>query len=315
MLRVVLAVLVTTACGRAQGVADEDLGALVVAPKQVETKIDVARAATEPAELGRALTTPYRKLVAGLGPHVVSIAGTTIVDEAGEAVMELSERTTLELGAGDVFRGVYTNTQDYGREVTFVDGSLYLRPRYQRWHKRAPETTDEPLALRDAFVLPIAAVWDLLAPGVELTDQGAIDVAGRSGRKIAVQQSPRPAKPPAEALVQRKWREQRTIEDVTGEVVIDTETGAPLTTKLSGTVGFMRDGRRFRMKLSVTSAISDLGKPAAITAPAPEEVVTTPERLREVDERDYLLQGIAPPLRKNPDGTAVTPTLPKAEDK
>jgi hypothetical protein len=29
--------------------------------------------------------------------------------------------------------------------------------------------------------------------------------------------------------------------------------------------------------------------------------------MREVDDRDYLLQGIAPPLRRNPDGTAVPP--------
>ena len=45
----------------------------------------------------------------------------------------------------------------------------------------------------------------------------------------------------------------------------------------------------------------------AITAPAEAEVVATPERKREVDERDYLLQGIAPPIRKNADGTAATP--------
>ena len=34
-------------------------------------------------------------------------------------------------------------------------------------------------------------------------------------------------------------------------------------------------------------------------------MIATPERRREVDDRDYLLQGIAPPLRRNPDGTAI----------
>ena len=316
MIRLVwVGLLATAACGRAQGVADEDLGDLVIAPKVADEKIDVARAAKEPAELGRALMSPHARFVPGLGPHVVSIATSTIVDETGKAVTELSERTTLELGEGTTFRGLYTNTQDYGREAIFVGDALYLRPRYQRWHKRLPETADEPVAVRDSFFAPIAATWDLIAPAVELTDQGVVDVGGRSARKIALKQTPRPASPPAETLAQRTWRESRTIEDVTGEVILDVATGAPLSAKLTGTIGFMRDGRRFKMKVSLTAAISDIGKPVAIAAPPEAEVVTTPERLREVDERDYLLQGIAPPLRKNADGTAVTPTRPSKEPK
>ena len=35
-------------------------------------------------------------------------------------------------------------------------------------------------------------------------------------------------------------------------------------------------------------------------------MVATPERLREVDDRDFLLQGIAPPMRKPTDGAAAT---------
>jgi hypothetical protein len=45
--------------------------------------------------------------------------------------------------------------------------------------------------------------------------------------------------------------------------------------------------------------------------PATEDVVATPERLREVDDRDFLLQGIAPPLRKAADGSTIAPQ-PKA---
>jgi hypothetical protein len=77
--------------------------------------------------------------------------------------------------------------------------------------------------------------------------------------------------------------------------------------KLAGTIGFTRDGRRFTMKISVDSTLSGLGSPAMILAPAEGDVVATPERRREVDDRDYLLQGIAPALRRNPDGTAVPP--------
>lgn len=297
-------------CGRAKGVADEDLGGLVVEAKQPDRKVTVERAAKEPAELTKALMQPHRQVLAALGPHTVSIATRTIVEEAGAQVSELGDQTRIEIGETGTFHALYDNTAEYGREATFVGGKLYLRPRYQRWHVRAPESADEPALLRDQFFEPIAATWDLLAPGVELTDLGTAQIAGRAGRKIAIKLSPTPAKPAAETTSQRAWREQRTIEEVTGEVILDPEHGAPLSVQLAGTISFMRDGRRFKMKTSVTSSISQIGTPVAITTPADGEVVATPERLREVDERDYLLQGIAPPIRKNADGTAATPVLP-----
>ncbi len=293
---------------------DEDLGGLVKEPKQPDPEIAVDRAAKESAELGRALARPYREVLVDLGPHTAMLSGTTTVEEAGRPVSSLSDTAKIEVGDAGAFHAVYANDADYGREVIFVGGKLYLRPRYQRWHGRAPESADEPAALRDQFFEPIAATWDLLAPGIELSDKGPADVAGRPGRKIEIKLSPKPTKPAVETIAQKKWREQRTIEEVSGEVILDSDKGAPLAVKLTGTVSFMRDGRRFKMKTSITAALSAIGAPAAITAPDQAEVVATPERKREVDDRDYLLQGIAPPIRKNADGTAATPQLvaPKA---
>ncbi len=311
MIRVHLAAILTlgsaVGCGRSQGVPDEDLGPLVLEPKQEDGKIVVERAAKEPAELSRALALPHRKVLAAIGPHTATLATMTTVEEAGKAVSALGDKTTIEIGETGAYHALYENDADYGREVIFVGGMMYLRPRYQKWHGRAQESAAEPLALRDQFFEPIAATWDLLAPGVELTDKGPADTGGRPGRKIAIQLSPKPRKPAAETIAQRKWREQRTIEEVTGEVILDAEKGTPLAIQLAGTVSFMRDGRRFKMKTSLTASISAIGTVVAISAPVQGEVVATPERLREVDDRDYLLQGIAPPLRKNPDGTAVAP--------
>ena len=314
MIRVHLAAVLTLgsaiACGRSKGVPDEELGGLVIEPKQPDAKIVVDRAAKDPAELARALAQSHRTVLAALGPHVASLATMTTVEEAGKPVSALGDKTTIEVGDAGAYHALYENDADYGREVIFTGGTLYLRPRYQRWHGRAPESADEPPALRDQFFEPMAATWDLLAPGIELSDKGAATVAGRPGRKIAIQRSPKPTRPAAETITQRKWREQRTIEEVTGEVILDAELGTPLAVQLAGTVSFMRDGRRFKMKTSVTASLGSIGTPTAITAPAQGEVVATPERLREVDERDYLLQGIAPAIRKNADGTAATPQPP-----
>ena len=313
MRRALLSAIATlaVACGRSEGVPDEQLGGLVIAPKTKAPPIDVARAGKDTKELGRALMLPYRDVITALGPHTYSISTSTVVEEAGKKVNELSDQTSISLGDKGAFSAVYTNSADYGREAMWVDGKLFLRPRYQRWHGRAPEHPDEPNQIRDSFFVPIAATWELLAPGAELTDQGTVQVAGRTGKKIAVKLSPDPAKPQAEMLTQRKWREKRSIEAVSGEVVLDPDKGVPLSVKLSGTIVFTRDGRRFTMKVSLDASAREIGKAVAVAVPPPDQVVSTPERLREVDDRDFLLQGIAPPLRRNPDGTAVTPQ-PKA---
>lgn len=305
MSYLIASLALASACGRSEGVPDDKLGTLVIAPKEKHAPIDVARAAKDPAELGRALATPYRDVVTALGPHTYSFKSTNTVDENGKRVSELTDTTKIELGANDTFHGTYENSADYGREAIFEGGKLYLRPRYQRFHGRAPETPDEPGQVRDSYFDSIYATWELLAPAVELSDGGAATVAGRSGRKIIVKQAPSPRGNPPETLDQRKWREKRSIEGVSGEVVLDAEKGVPLSVKLAGTVSFSRDGRRFTMKLSLDSALASTGA-VAIAAPPPDMVVATPERLREVDDRDFLLQGIAPPLRKNeaPAGSA-----------
>jgi hypothetical protein len=286
------------ACGRSQGVSDEQLGGLVIDRKRPEDPIDLERAAKDPAELGRALTRPHGDVIAALGPHTVKLATSNVTVENGKPIGALDEETRIELGEGGAFHARYTSSADYGREVIFTGGTLYLRPRYQRWHARAPEAPGEPAALREQYFGAIAATWDLLAPGAELTDRGAVELAGRAGRKIEVRLSPSPAAPAPERLPQRKWREGRSIDELSGEVVLDAEKGVPLAVKLAGAVGFTRDGRRFTMKLGLDGAIGGIGTAVAIAAPAPADVVATPERLREVDERDFLLQGIAPPLRR-----------------
>ncbi|MEO8707349.1 MAG: hypothetical protein ABI867_45395 [Kofleriaceae bacterium] len=310
MIRIAAAILALVACGRSSGVPDDQLGGLVHEVKAPE-KVDVDQASKDPAELSRAMALPYTAVIAAVGPHSLSIDTKTVVDEAGKPVSELTDHAALELGETGTFHGVYTNSADYGREATYLGGKLYLRPRYQRWHVRAPEAPEEPGQIRDLYFAAIAATWDLVAPGAEITDRGAATVAGRAGRKIEVKLAPTAHDNPREELSQRRWREGRTVESLSGEVILDADTGVPLAAKLAGSVTFMRDGRRFVMKLELDAKLTAVGV-VAIAAPPEAEVVATPTRKHEVDERDYLLQGIAPSIRKNADGTAIKPSVAPA---
>src|SRR5262245_36957879 len=213
MVRLAVLALCATACSRSQSTADRDLPGLVVEARRSEAPIDVERATGDPEELGRALARPYRATLAALGPHTVAVSTVTTVTEAGQPISELSDRAQIDNGDAGAYHAIYTNSADYGRETTFVNGRLYLRPRYQRWHVRGPEAPDEPDALRDQYFDAIAATWDLLAPGADVADRGAIQISGRRGRKIEVKRAAEPGQPPAEPIAQRKWRENRSIDD------------------------------------------------------------------------------------------------------
>src|SRR4051794_11895046 len=86
------------ACGRAQGVPDQELGGLVVDTKVPDKAIDLDLAAKDAAELSRALARPYRAMVAALPPHTVMIQSKTTVEEGGKVTDELGETSTISLG-------------------------------------------------------------------------------------------------------------------------------------------------------------------------------------------------------------------------
>lgn len=288
------------ACRRESGVPDSELGELVLERPSKDHPIDVALAARDAAELGRAVATPHHKVAAALGPHRLLVRSRLIVTEparAGLVVEDLSDETRLLYASDKAWRGVLTNSADYGREVLYLAPDLYLRARYQRWHQRPPTDEQEPEVLLDRFAEGGAANWDLLEPAIAVADRQSATFAGRPARKLAISRSERPAKPAVEAVAQRKWRQTRQIEAVEGEVTLDEASGAVLALELRGTVRFQRDGRTFAMQLSIDSRLEEVGQTPALPPPAAEEVVQTPGRLHEVDERDQLLEGIAPPLR------------------
>lgn len=303
------------ACRREGGVPDSELGELVVERPTKDHPIDVALAAREVAELGRAIATPHHKVAAALGPHRLLVRSRLLVTEpaqAGRVVEDLSDETRLSYASDKAWRGVLTNSADYGREVLYLAPELYLRARYQRWHQRLPTDEREPELLFDRFAEGAAANWDLLAPGIAVADRGSAPFAGRTARKLALSPAVRPAKPASEPVAQRKWRETREIEAVEGQVTLDETSGAVLALELRGTVRFRRDGRTFAMQLSIDSQLEDLGQAPNLSPPAAEEVVQTPGRLHEVDERDQLLEGIAPPLRADRRPSRTKAPAPKA---
>lgn len=298
---VALATASTLACGSGEGRPDEELHGLVHAEEKAPDAVDLDRAANEVAEFGRALAQPHAALAEAIGPHQFRSKSSVVVTEDGKTVEELSYENSIQLDSNRNYHALSNNSQDYGREVYFVADTLYLRPRYAPvFHQRPPVDEKEPGRILDELFGDLGAYFDVVAAGAELVDRGHAEVSGRAGRKVEIKAAPETADRPAEQAAQRKWRNDVEVRAVKGEVVLDAESASPLLGHLDATAAFIRDGRRFEMKLTVRHEVADIGSTPAVEAPAGEIVVSTPEHNREVFEREQLLKGIAPPARKAP---------------
>jgi hypothetical protein len=307
-----LAAAAVAGCGRSGGTPDEDLPGVVHARTEAAPAIDAARAARDPAVLTAAIDLPEHRADVALGAHVLTEKSVVEIREAGAVVDDLTTTLTLAYDASGAYHATLDNSADYGREVVFSGDTLYLRPRYARWHRRAPETEGEPTALRDQLASELAAHFDLIAPAVAVADQGEVTQAGRPARKIALDKAAAPRKAPAQHLTQRAWRDTVEVDQVAGEVVLDARSGIPLRAHLEATARFSRDGHAFTMKLTVDHDVRAIGAAPEIATPPPDEVVATPERLHEVDDRDLLLRGLAPPIHRAHGPAAPPPATPHA---
>lgn len=288
-LAILVVVFAATACADRRR-DDRELGGLVHAEADEPAAIDVDAAATDVAELVRALAVPHRRL--GLGAHRVTARSSVQVKSQGKVVEALSDKTSIAVDENGNYVATADNDREYGRHAIFAGGTLYLRPRYGKYHARQPNTPAEPKQILDEMFSTASAYFDLLWTGAELSDRGATSIDGRAAQKIEISKAPSPVPRPAEAVTQRKWRETVTVDDVSGAVVLDRETGAPLSVEIAGVVHYLRDGVRFEMKLEARHKIA-VGKVPAIAAPDAEQTVSVPTVTGEVDERKKLLKGLS----------------------
>lgn len=292
-----LAVL-ASGCGSGEGRSDDELSGLVHAPKQAPDPIAIDRAVRDVGELMRAAMLSHADVGAMIGPHTVTGRSHTEVHEKGAVVEVLDDEVGIEFDGKGNFHAQLDNSKEYGRDVYFADGWLYLRARYGKFHRRQPTDDGEPGRIRSEIFGTVAATLDLLAPGIALADGGAAQVGGRPARLIKLSTASQPRKAPAQPLAQRKWRESISVRQVTGEIALDGKTGVVLRALVQGAISFQRDGRSFEMRLDARHELGTFGSVEEVEAPAAELIAPEAVQRHEIDERDSLLEGIAPPAAR-----------------
>jgi hypothetical protein len=261
------------ACGRAHGTA---------APVAAEAA---------PPTPGELMARAVHQRVAGAFRFQGHARATVLME--GKAAGDLDETAAVEQSAGGDLHARYINSHDQGRELYAVGGTVWVRPRYGKFHRRPPVAPEEAARAADDAAGAFAADFDLVAAAADVRDAGAATVAGRPARRLVLTLGP--ARPPAQT---GSWRDAATVEALDGEAALDAATGVLLEGKLTARVGFMRDGRRFQMLLDAQHAVSDLGAAVTISPPADADSAPTPERSTALADREELLDGLAAPARR-----------------
>ena len=203
------------------------------------------------------------------------------LEEKAAVIESLDEETRLERTAAGVLHGVYGNSRDHGREF-FADGTtLWIRPRFGKFHRR-------PLGGPDEAPRLVAETWGTLAAQLELVLAGCTLEHG--GHRVTLARGDG-------KLAGAGWREGARLESVSGVLELDDD-GVLVSGRLDAVVVFRRDGKPLTMRLFAEQSRGPAA--AAVTLPAEEDSAPTPVVSTEFADRAWLLSGIAPPPRKSP---------------
>ena len=299
---ILLATLGVLGCtSEGEGRPDKDLGDLVLSPPKESPFVDLDKASQGHDALFDALHLPHSWVSSKLGAHKVQGTSKVVVKEGDVLLEELEDALFLDIDGEDRFVVTLDNSKDYGRHAIYDGSSLYLRPRFGKYHARAPQSEDEASEIRSEMFAGATDYLDLFRNQIEVSDKGKQTLDGRAVRQVALKMAPeaREHEVPAK-LSQHRWRDTIEVQAIEGLVSLDAESGVPVSVEFKGSIKYTRDKRRFEMLLRASRSISEIGHERAVAPPAEELILRIPARHRELAERDSLLQGIAPPARKAP---------------
>jgi hypothetical protein len=283
-------------CGRARGEAPHNTPAAAPAGTAAGASAGLPAGASAGASPDEPAARAFAASRAGLGAYRARGKHTlTVVDRQSGAVVEsLAEDSLVERGADGALHARYQNSRDQARELIAAGGELYLRPGFGAYHQRAPVDAGEVERARAEIDGALAADVELCAPRLVASDGGQVTRLGRAAHRLVLALgAPAPRAAPARAA--RAWREAAEIAALAGEIVVDDVTGAVLAATLEARVSYKKGERTLELRLAGDEAVADLG---AVNVTAPADAVASPGRSTEIEDRDELLSGLAPPPRR-----------------
>src|SRR5215510_4579739 len=99
-------------------------------------------------------------------------ASRLVVVEEGRTVEDLEELAAVDQAANGDLHASYANSRDQGRELYATGGTIWVRPRYGKFHRRPPVAPDEAARTADDIYGAFAADFDLVAAAADLREGG-----------------------------------------------------------------------------------------------------------------------------------------------
>lgn len=331
---VAVAVCVAFACKRVEDEAakqrifspEEPIGAAAEAKEPID-----ARRLDDPAVAQRVLEMPRGEIAQRLGSYRAQtrvqfawFRGPGLTDGGTEA--SLSEETTVDQAKNGDFELKLTNDHNQGFEMVWAKGEVFVKGLFGPYRKRRTDRTDVA-RVREQTVAALPT-FDRLARGLKLRPTGEAVVDGRKVVKYAVEgfgaraaQKETPDLPeieypssggktsgpdPDTARRLELWEKEEPTR-VSGTVVVDAETAAPIACDLKGHFRVLAQGQ------AGPAAELDLHAALVTTAIGKDRKISSPPW-----EPDSLPHAVKDPLRflrKGEPGTApAAPSEAEGED-
>jgi hypothetical protein len=187
------------------------------------------------------------------------------------------------------YRFVEQNDRDGGREVVLYGRELAVALRYGKMIRRVAEEPEPSRLLEEALGAPFA-VFDLVARRARVTRAGSELIGGARATVFELQPSDGVGSEPGRAREGlRKWRNNASIDGLSGRIVVDDATGALVRCDL--TAKFATDGepKPVQGTVDVHTVLSDVAGTAPIEKPVAEDLAM---RQRTLPEQRELLRGL-----------------------
>ncbi len=284
-------------CAGCRHEADERLG---LDEKKSQHEFDPTALASG-AELEKAVGLTSAEAAKKLGAHKL-VQSAKLQLAVGEAKDALDETWTMEVDARGNAHLNHENSHDTGFETWFLDGQAYVRPRYGRFVRRLAEG-DEIERARDEQQGVFASWLAVLGRWAARKDGGAVTHLGRPAHKIVLSLDGSPSRL-RDKDPNHQWRKQMMVSALSGEVIVDDASGAPLHAVLDasytaprGTMEATKPGE-VAVTLSYRADVQDLGAVAQLQPPA--DFVPALVRPRPLVDKQVLLDGLIAPPKADP---------------
>jgi hypothetical protein len=301
---------------------EEPLGTLAEAKETLD-----ARGLAEDAELAnRVLHMPQAEIEQRLGPHRAQtrvqfawFRGPGLKDGGSE--VSLSEETTLLQGPGGDFDVRLSNDRNQGFELVWLKGEAFVKSLYGPFRKRRTDRTDvgrireQSLSALSTFDrmargLKLKVVNESVAEGRRMVRYAVAGwgarAAGKDERDLPPVQHPGNAPDPDTARRLDLWEKEEPT-SISGTILVDIETGAPLGCDLKGhfkVAGSSGSGPNAELDLHSVLITQAVGKDPGLQPPKWEPEPSVPHAVK--DPLRFL--------RKEPGATPAAPSAAEPEE-